>query len=366
MSKSEERPEASIGLCAGFKKPVNKTVDSAVNVDNGVNVDNAVKKKKAVSNKRTVSRTKGTEETSTSFRRPSSASSHERCEEKSEGKSSAPGGGGVLKNRSWRVPESDVEAEKIILPTAEELETIRKAAYSEGFNVGKKQGHKAGYDKGIKDGQQEMDATMARLKQVMQALYEPIHQQDEALESILLDSVIAICRLILKRELKIDSSQIMTILKSAIDTLGVGYKNLKIHLHPRDAQLIEEKLKTFSDYNEAWRIIEHATLSPGGCIVETETSLLNATVDQRVKQVVQQIYDQEVLHLPGHADEILIKEERFISDSFSEIADEIADEGRMLPESQDPILALDQEAPSVVSPEALNNPEQKGGQADEP
>lgn len=235
-------------------------------------------------------------------------------------------------NASWKIPVEE-EVEAIQLPTAEELETIRKAAYEEGFASGKEQGQLIGFKHGVKEGQKEIDATLARMKQIMQVLFEPIHQQDEALESVLIDSVISICHLILKRELKIDSSQVLIILKEALSTLKAGYKNMKIHLHPRDAELIKEKLSELPDYNDQWRIVEHTTLSPGGCIVETDSSLLNASLDQRVKQVVQQIYDQEVLQLPGHAGEILDKEERFISSSFSDLAEEIAQERRTLPNS---------------------------------
>lgn len=346
MSESEEERESILGLCGGFKKPgkaaaSEQSADKSPAQNQNRSVNQAANKQpaskqpanKTASPNEVQQKASRSETTPKSFRIKRSSDSDAESEKRPSTKKPA---SKLLQNSSWKMPVEE-EEEEIALPTAEELEAIRKSAYDEGFESGKAQGLKSGYDQGIKNGQQEIDATMARLKQVMQALYEPIHQQDEALESVLLDSVISICRLILKRELKIDSSQIDTILRSAIDSLGVGYKNLKIHLHPRDAELISDKLKGFSDYNSEWRIIEHPTLSPGGCIVETDTSLLNATVDQRVKQVVQQIYDQEVLRLPGHADEILMKEKRFISDSFADLAEEIAEESRVLPASQDPL-----------------------------
>ena len=120
-----------------------------------------------------------------------------------------------------------------------------------------------------------------------------------------------------------------------IDSLPVDYRNMVIHLHPRDASLIKKEIKNYSQYSEQWKIIEHDTLSPGGCIVETDTSLINATVDQRVEQMVQQIYDQEVMKIPGLTESSEDKEQQFVSSEFSDVAQEIADEQRILPNSND-------------------------------
>ena len=208
----------------------------------------------------------------------------------------------LLSSSGWALPVEE-EVEVLEPPTAEELEEIRKAAYEEGFASGKEQGFNVGQEQALEQGKQETTAAVARLKQIMHALLEPISQQDNALETVLVDCVAAITKNILRRELKIDSTQIANIVQEALASLSVGHQSLRIHLHPRDAELVLARLKTFHDYNEQWRIVEHATLSPGGCIVETESASMNLTVDERVSGIIQQIYDQEFHRLPGHQDQ---------------------------------------------------------------
>lgn len=245
-----------------------------------------------------------------------------------------------LMSQSWKASVVAKE-NRMQLPTADELEAIRKAAYEEGFNSGKEKGFEVGHAAATKKGEQEISATIARLKQVLQALFEPIGHQDNALEKVLLDSVVSICHLVLKRELKIDSSQIIKILQEALSSLKIGHDNIKVHLHSRDAELIRENMSSFSEYSDNWQIVEHTTLSPGGCIVETESSVLNASLDTRLEQVIQQIYDQEVLKLPGNTNENHQKEIQFKSNRFSDVAEETHDndplldsvDGELLPHS---------------------------------
>ncbi|MNY64825.1 flagellar assembly protein H [compost metagenome] len=45
-------------------------------------------------------------------------------------------------------------------------------------------------------------------------------------------------------------------------------------------------------HEESWRIVEDEALLPGGCRVETEHSRIDASVETRVKQVMDKLFDQ--------------------------------------------------------------------------
>jgi len=188
-------------------------------------------------------------------------------------------------------------------PTVVDLEEVRKKAYEEGFKEGKVAGHTAGYDAGAKKGEAEKKAEAAQTAQVTRALMQPIEQQDEELENVMLSMVMQISKLILKRELKVDSSQVLEIVREALSTLNCGSKKIKILLHPHDLANILPEIKKLPEYEESWRIVERSGLSPGGCIVESNEGLVDASVDHRVEQLIAQIYEEKIPDMDENDDE---------------------------------------------------------------
>lgn len=195
----------------------------------------------------------------------------------------------------WKVPGKHVEIEEGPKPpTAEELEAIRKAAYEEGFEQGKREGDEKGYQQGLKNGETEVNASIARLTQIVHQLLEPIQPQERELEELLLNMVETLCRHILRRELKADSSQILTLVKESIAAIETGKKKLKIYLNSQDYSLVEPAIKSLPDFSELWKIEIHPKLSPGGCVIESEHSSVDATVDTRFASLLKQMYEQEM------------------------------------------------------------------------
>src|SRR5690606_21587843 len=182
------------------------------------------------------------------------------------------------------VEEVPVEAVQPI--TLEELETIRQEAYNEGFATGEKDGFHA-------------CPLRARLEQLMGHLLEPIAEQDQALEGALVDLVTHVAREVIQRELRTDSSQLQVILSEALGLLPMGAGNLRIHVNPQDFELVKALRER---HEESWKIIEDASLEPGGCRVESQNSLVDATVETRLKQALAQLFEhqrEQRLHPPA-------------------------------------------------------------------
>ncbi len=218
----------------------------------------------------------------------------------------------------WQLPKEEVE--EVQWPTADELEAIRKAAYREGFDQGKQEGHAKGHEQGLSKGQQEIQAAVARLGQVMHALMQPIAEQDNALETVLVELVETTCTVVLRRELHLDSSQILRIVREAIGCVYAGSKRLTVHVHPVDAEIIRQYMTSLPDF-EQWRITEHNALTPGGCVVEADDTLVDATVDKRLEQLVRQIYEKEFCELPGQEETVGDWNEMFGSTALKEMTD---------------------------------------------
>ncbi len=229
------------------------------------------------------------------------------------------------KERPRTVAELEEEESKVKPLTAEDLEAIRQAAYEDGLEQGREVGRAEGYDAGYLSGESDVKAALTRLSQISRALLEPIPQQDQELEQTLLHMVEQICKRVLHRELTIDSSSVTTVVQEAIDCINPGNQRLRIHLNKQDLELVLNHLHETGEWEEGWRVLAHPTITPGGCIVETDTSMVDARAERRLASVIQQVYEQQQQALEergqqhGHVDQLLDEIDTFTGDAVDDL-----------------------------------------------
>lgn len=178
-------------------------------------------------------------------------------------------------------------------PTLEEIEAIRQAAHEEGKAEGFAAGKEQGYQEGFKRGESDVKAAVTRLGQIARVLLEPIPAQDDELETAVLQLVENICKRVVQRELKLDSEGLKKVVSSALDCLNPGAQRIRIHLNPDDCELITTHLSARGELENNWRVLPHATITPGGCIIETDNSLIDARAEKRLAAVIQQVFERQ-------------------------------------------------------------------------
>jgi flagellar assembly protein FliH len=175
----------------------------------------------------------------------------------------------------------DVAIEEAAPVTAEQIEQIQQQARKEGFEQGRRDGLQAA--------RKEVDTTLQRLEQIMQALAEPLQAVDEQVESELTQLAIAIARQIIRRELQSDPGQVIGVVRDALSALPSAARNVRIHLNPQDALLVREKLVPADDAEMPWKVIDDIALTRGGCRIESATSRIDASVEKRLNSVITEL-----------------------------------------------------------------------------
>ncbi|MGG5238242.1 flagellar assembly protein FliH [Pseudomonas lurida] len=192
------------------------------------------------------------------------------------------------------VEEPPAEMEEVPLDevqplTLEELETIRQEAYNEGFAAGEKDGFRSTTLKVRQEAEEALSLKLASLERLMGVLFDPIAEQDSQIEKAMVDLVQHITRQVIQRELMLDSSHIESVMREALKLLPLGVGNVRLYINPQDF----EQVKALRErHEETWRIVEDASLQPGGCRVETEHSRIDATVETRISQIMAKLFDQ--------------------------------------------------------------------------
>lgn len=169
--------------------------------------------------------------------------------------------------------------------TVEDIEALQKEAYEEG--------RKQGYQAGLVEIQQEVK----KLAGMFNFLRQPLATLDEEVEQQLTELALTVVRLVLKKECTSDPATVQAIIHEALEFLPVNTRNVRVRLNPKDIALLEQAGLDMAA--QEWRSIADNTVSQGGCLVESDTSHIDASLETRVQQVVDQLTE----HRPRYDDE---------------------------------------------------------------
>jgi flagellar assembly protein FliH len=171
------------------------------------------------------------------------------------------------------------------------LEAVERDAWEQGLA--------AGHAEGVRRGEAELalrvnefNIKVAALEAILGTLAKPLDQLDAAIENELTRLALIIAKHLVRRELRIDPTQIIGIIRHTVGLLPVATRDLKVHLHPDDAAIVREKLAAPSGEPE-WVIKEDPLLARGGCRLTTATSSIDARLESRVAEAVNGLLGDE-------------------------------------------------------------------------
>jgi len=159
--------------------------------------------------------------------------------------------------------------------TTEEIEAIQKKAFNNAV--------KSGHDQGLKQGLAEA----SKLINMFNFLQSPLDDLDVAVEKQLTELTILIATLLLKKTCEFDVEHIQQLIHDSIEYLPIKTRDITVRLNPADIALFEK-----SDINikeQTWGYAADKTVRQGGCIIESSTSHIDASVEARVEQLVEQL-----------------------------------------------------------------------------
>ncbi len=195
--------------------------------------------------------------------------------------------------RHWLPPDMDVADEPAYedeeplppLPTADEIEAIRKQAWDEGHAEGRQAGFEYASNEAREQARRELETRTHRFDVLLGALAAPFEQLDDEVERELLALVVATVRQLLRREVQTDPGQIIGVVREALGILPVSARDIRVVLHPEDAELVREAY-ALGDAEVNWAIVEDPVIARGGCKVFTETSRVDASLESRLANVI--------------------------------------------------------------------------------
>lgn len=190
----------------------------------------------------------------------------------------------------WEFPVvstlTDCDNTNIGPTTQKRLEFLKQRAYI------------TGYEEGIKQAQLEMNHQKESLQndsEVIQSIIELFQKPLLELESHAYDMIVklavVLAKHIIRREITMEQEHIIGIVRDAIKMLPDNGMPLRIHLNPDDLNSVKNNLHIQSDDVSCIQILEDPSITPCGCKITTELSLIDATVEQRFSKLLTEIMD---------------------------------------------------------------------------
>lgn len=158
-------------------------------------------------------------------------------------------------------------------------EELREQARNEGYSAGYNQGFEAGKKEALEQGSEKV----AQLQSLIDALEQPFKNLEVDVSEYLLSLVFSVCKAILHRELSTDSQYIQTALDGALELLSGGRGNINLKIHPDDADAVNA---IWSDELGELKIVSAPEITRGGCLVQRNDSLIDATVESQLRQII--------------------------------------------------------------------------------
>ncbi len=185
--------------------------------------------------------------------------------------------------KTWDVPAIDGGDGRGYM-TAARLEALQDEAYQEGFQ--------RGVEDGKAEGQKQVQQRIQRFDELLNALSAPFEELDQEVEEQVVGLAMAVARQLFRREMHIDPSHVIGVVREALQMLPAASRDIEIQLHPEDASLVSESL-ALSDTQPSWKIIEEPLITRGGCRVSADTSHIDATAEARLKAVIASVAGDE-------------------------------------------------------------------------
>lgn len=160
------------------------------------------------------------------------------------------------------------------------LEAVERDAWEQGLAAGHAEGVRRG-EAELAKRVNEMNARCVALEAIIGTLAKPLEQLDNQMEQELTRLTLMIAKHLVRRELRLDPSQIIGIIRHTVGLLPLASRDVRVHLHPEDAAIVREKLAQPAGERE-WILVEDPLLARGGCRLTTAVSSIDARLESRV------------------------------------------------------------------------------------
>lgn len=163
------------------------------------------------------------------------------------------------------------------------------------YEGGRQEGFEQGRKEGLLASEKDIQEKLQMFDSVMTNLSSPLAQVDNQIARELIQLSVRLAETIIHCEVNLQPELVERQVSEALSTLTTKGTDISVRLHPDDARILEESrqaLNTTADVTtDSYRIIPDANLHRGGCVLQTPTTLVDATIEKQLKDLLDEMLD---------------------------------------------------------------------------
>jgi len=174
------------------------------------------------------------------------------------------------------------EAEEVLAAAKARAAEIESRAYSQGYEQGQKDGEELGRRQ-FSVGLQHLESILENLKNESMALAPKYEAQ-------MLQTCLLVAGKLIEREIDCDRELISRLLTTSLQKAVEG-SSVIVHVNPRDREHLEERFleRLSSPGGNTIEVRANASIKRGGCLIETEFGLIDASLESRWKAILETV-----------------------------------------------------------------------------
>jgi len=189
-----------------------------------------------------------------------------------------------MDGRNATEPEPEPTASTEAAPDIDStLQTARQEAYVQGFEEGKRAGAEAVRQAMEQQMHQEVRALGERVERILSKATADLTRLEDTLAAELLELACDVARQVVRRELSTSMEPLRAVVQEALSLAVTDGRPATLRLHPDDLARLT-KADTDSQPSVKW--VADDSLTPGGCVVDSAHSNVDARVEKRWARAV--------------------------------------------------------------------------------
>ena len=160
------------------------------------------------------------------------------------------------------------------------LADVRQQAYAEGFNHGHDAGSQETRDALEATVRRSAEETGVRMGQLLHGMTDQLIASEQKIARQILELACDIARQVVRQELQVNTRHLRAVIGEALETMVEDGLPATVRMHPQDLALMKGALiETLGE--SAPELVADPDISPGGCLVQSPSSAVDATIEKR-------------------------------------------------------------------------------------
>ncbi|HLC42298.1 MAG TPA: FliH/SctL family protein [Methylomirabilota bacterium] len=179
------------------------------------------------------------------------------------------------------------EAQQLLDKARQEAEEIRARAWAEGLALGQTQARD--------EARREVFPLLEILRHSSKELEGLRQLYSGQLETQIPTLTVLLTKKVIHRELQLDRSTIVGIVRAALERVSAVDREVTLRVHPDDAEVLAKHrtdLLSGLDKIPGIRFEADASITPGGCLVETASGLIDARLETQLEEAARVLEGQ--------------------------------------------------------------------------